>query len=256
MIGIYCIENKINKKKYVGQSNNIERRFKEHCYSNNQVIDKAITKEGVSNFNFYILEECSITALNEKEDFWIKKENCIIPNGYNIGYCHSTSIGEKNSQSKLTNEDVIFLRVVYDKKEYHSCREIWNKYYKNKITYASFTMVFNGKKWSHIKPEVFTKENNDYYKDTSRTNWMENQNGEKNLNSVCLEEDVIKIRKMYVKKERKEIFKIFPQYSQRLITSIISGQNWKNLPIYKKREKKWIYPSNYTEKEINEWNKN
>lgn len=30
MIGIYKITNKINGKMYIGQSNDIERRFKEH----------------------------------------------------------------------------------------------------------------------------------------------------------------------------------------------------------------------------------
>ena len=32
MIGIYKITNKISGKTYIGQSNNIERRFKEHKY--------------------------------------------------------------------------------------------------------------------------------------------------------------------------------------------------------------------------------
>lgn len=31
MIGIYKITNLLNNKSYIGQSNNIERRFLEHC---------------------------------------------------------------------------------------------------------------------------------------------------------------------------------------------------------------------------------
>ena len=31
-IGIYKIENKINKKKYIGQSMNIEKQWKKHRY--------------------------------------------------------------------------------------------------------------------------------------------------------------------------------------------------------------------------------
>ena len=45
--GIYLIENKINGKKYIGQSINIYKRFKEHCYSSNKhhsYIDNAIYK--------------------------------------------------------------------------------------------------------------------------------------------------------------------------------------------------------------------
>ena len=34
-IGIYCIENKINNKKYIGQSIHIHRRWSEHKYELN-----------------------------------------------------------------------------------------------------------------------------------------------------------------------------------------------------------------------------
>lgn len=39
MIGIYRITNKINQKVYIGQSVNIERRFKEHCSKNELAIE-------------------------------------------------------------------------------------------------------------------------------------------------------------------------------------------------------------------------
>lgn len=74
--GIYCITNKINGKKYVGQSIHIERRFEEHCRkSSGLVIDKAIQKYGKTNFDFEILEKCSndLDVLNEKEIYWIEK---------------------------------------------------------------------------------------------------------------------------------------------------------------------------------------
>jgi group I intron endonuclease len=75
MIGIYKITNKKNGKVYIGQSANIERRFKEHCHQNKSRIsvDKAIFDEGIENFSFEVVEVCSIEELNDKETFWIGK---------------------------------------------------------------------------------------------------------------------------------------------------------------------------------------
>lgn len=55
MIGIYKITNRINGKSYVGQSINMEKRFKEHLYKQDTYIDRAIHKYGKDNFNFEIL---------------------------------------------------------------------------------------------------------------------------------------------------------------------------------------------------------
>lgn len=85
MIGIYKIENQINHKVYIGKSIHLERRLSEHCFpSANQEIDLAIKKDGINNFNFQILEECSLSQLSEREQYYIHKYNCIKPNGYNI----------------------------------------------------------------------------------------------------------------------------------------------------------------------------
>lgn len=91
---IYEYVNNINGKKYIGQTNDINRRKKQHLqdsYSNyddaryNQVIHQAIRKYGIQNFNFYILEELdSRDEANLLEQEWIKKEQSIAPNGYNV----------------------------------------------------------------------------------------------------------------------------------------------------------------------------
>ena len=69
MIGIYKITNKINGKIYIGQSNDIKRRFLEHTYRDKLPIDIAIKKYGKENFSFEILEECPTEQLNEKETY-------------------------------------------------------------------------------------------------------------------------------------------------------------------------------------------
>ena len=92
MIGIYKITNKINGKVYVGQSIDIEERWKQHEYkafntngnAYNSAIHQAFRKYGVENFEYQVIELCSIEELDTKEIYWIEKLNTLAPNGYNI----------------------------------------------------------------------------------------------------------------------------------------------------------------------------
>lgn len=85
MIGVYEIINNINKKIYVGQSINIQKRISDHWHiQDGSPIHRAITKYGRENFSYRILEECSEEQLDEREAYWINKENSMVPNGYNI----------------------------------------------------------------------------------------------------------------------------------------------------------------------------
>ena len=94
MIGIYKITNKINNKIYIGQSKDIERRWKQHInnsknikhssYFNPLYID--FRKFGIENFNFEILqtfEKYNKIELDKAELFFMKKFNTL-QNGYNI----------------------------------------------------------------------------------------------------------------------------------------------------------------------------
>ena len=86
MIGIYKITNRINNKCYIGQSINIERRWKEHINDDiklDRAIGKAFKKYGISNFTFEIIEQCSEEKLDEREIFWIQYYNSYA-NGYNM----------------------------------------------------------------------------------------------------------------------------------------------------------------------------
>ena len=72
MIGIYKITEKENPNMfYIGKSNNIERRFKEHIqksYAQSRIpFDDYISKKGKDAFNYEILEECSLEELNQKK---------------------------------------------------------------------------------------------------------------------------------------------------------------------------------------------
>ena len=86
--GIYKIENTINKKHYIGQSEDLENRIKEHKYlmsklkENNKKLNNDITKYGIDNFEIHIIEFCKAEELDEKEKKYIKLYNSI-ETGYN-----------------------------------------------------------------------------------------------------------------------------------------------------------------------------
>lgn len=91
--GVYCFKNKINSKKYIGQSCDINRRYKRHLRelredkSPNKILQMAWNKYGEENFEFKIIEECEEKDLDEKEIYWIKTlESHSSENGYNISW--------------------------------------------------------------------------------------------------------------------------------------------------------------------------
>lgn len=85
---IYVIENKINGKKYVGQTiHSLNRRWSLHCHysSGCSAIHNAIEKHGKENFTIKVIDTASTRdELDEKEIYWINKLNTLKPNGYNL----------------------------------------------------------------------------------------------------------------------------------------------------------------------------
>ena len=91
--GIYKITNKINGKCYIGQSVNIEQRWREHRARYLSIDEEnykkplyiAMRKYGIKEFDFSIIEQCLPEELNEKEIYWINYYNSLVKNnGYNI----------------------------------------------------------------------------------------------------------------------------------------------------------------------------
>lgn len=90
MIGIYKIENLINGNKYIGQSNNITKRwnaekrtaFNEKDPGYEYPLSRALRKYGIENFSFEIIEECPEEKLNERERYWVAFYDTFF-NGYN-----------------------------------------------------------------------------------------------------------------------------------------------------------------------------
>lgn len=167
--GIYKITNKINGHSYIGLSKDIEKRFNDHkikAFSSKRkddiekVLYKAIRKYGINNFNFEILEECEEEVLKEREIYWIKFYNTYedkfhyneTPGG-DIPCENTIHLGEEHGMAKLTKEDVIKCRIAY--RQGKRSRDIYNKFYSTKISYAGFLRMWHGRTWKHIMPEVF-----------------------------------------------------------------------------------------------------
>lgn len=115
MIGIYKITNMINEKIYIGQSTDIERRWKTHrakqnskyCTQYNSPLYRAIRKYGIENFRFEIIEECLPELLNEREIYWISYFDSVNQKiGYNLtrgGYNGTSSILQESQVKEIIN---------------------------------------------------------------------------------------------------------------------------------------------------------
>ena len=76
--GIYKITNLVTDECYIGQSNDIYRRWSDHCKCGLGIdtppgnkLYKAIQEYGLDNFTFELIEECNPSELNEKEKYFI-----------------------------------------------------------------------------------------------------------------------------------------------------------------------------------------
>lgn len=105
MIGIYCIENIITNKKYIGQSKDIKERWKSHRWALNhgKHINKHLqaswNKYGQEAFIFSVLEECDENKLQEREEYYISYYDSY-NNGYNL-----TTGGEGTPGRVLSDEE-------------------------------------------------------------------------------------------------------------------------------------------------------
>ena len=151
---IYCYTNKINGKKYVGQTINPKNRYSAHksSYQNpkdkeyDSLLHRAFRKYGFENFTYEVLVQDidDVEILNQLEKYYIKKLNCQIPNGYNVESggknCKKPKSIEHRKkeiwgQAKLTEEEVIELRLAYKNKK--SPTEIYEKKYKDNNPFST-----------------------------------------------------------------------------------------------------------------------
>jgi group I intron endonuclease len=123
--GIYKIENIINKKVYIGQSNDIINRFKSHKnkLNNNKHpnahLQNAWNKYEINNFKFEIIEECVKEIIDEREKFWINYyDSDNEDKGYNLesGGNKNKIVAEETKQKISSSVKKVYLSEEYREK--------------------------------------------------------------------------------------------------------------------------------------------
>jgi group I intron endonuclease len=153
MIGIYCIENLLDGKRYIGQSIDVIRRIRDHKYlmkkgaEPNKHLKMSCKKYGFDNFRFSILATCPMEELDELErEFIFLYKTMDDRFGYNL-----TDGGNSN---KVVSEETKKLFSIINRRP---CSEEA----KRKLSEAH-----KGKKHSlgHKMPESAKKKLSDYWK--------------------------------------------------------------------------------------------
>ena len=151
--GIYCIENIQTNKKYIGQSVDINDRWRRHISKlnhnshYNDYFQKAWNKYGKESFEFYVLEYCSVKDLDEREIYYIELYQTTNRDlGYNL------RSGGQNGGSMFTEESI--------KKLSQSIKNSYTEELKNQRSKDAL------EQWSNpeIKAKIIGKNNGMYGK--------------------------------------------------------------------------------------------
>ena len=153
MLYIYCFINKITGKRYIGQTNNIEKRKRGHKSESfnpkangyNLPFHCAIRKYGWENFVFVILEEIDDSFgreyLNEREIYFISYYKSLInQNGYNY-----TEGGAGCAKSKLSFSEQVKLSKLFNEEEVRDIQDMLldgYEYFEIKKKYPILTDSF------------------------------------------------------------------------------------------------------------------
>lgn len=152
---VYLATNKINNKKYIGQTTqSLEKRIKNHLNQKNKYdFQKDLHKYGLENFKFEILCKCiTRDELNEKEKYYIKYYNTIDV-GYNI-YAGGF-ISEKTFYEKTIRENKEYNNIKFKQK--YIFDELFNKHIT--LCYGKFCYFsYNNHKMSNIYEIKYEKE--------------------------------------------------------------------------------------------------
>ena len=115
--GVYKITNLVNGKFYIGSSNNIEFRWKQHKDKLNEdkhgntYLQNAWNQYGEENFKFEIIEECSPELQFEREQFYLNTLSPFDKNGYNI---------VRKISKEYMSDNYIIKKCITCGKEYHT----------------------------------------------------------------------------------------------------------------------------------------
>jgi group I intron endonuclease len=136
---IYKIINLITNKVYIGKTTEScpEKRWKRHCQaitrgSGCPALRDAILKYGIQNFKFQVIIICFDESTSELEKEYIKRNNSIVPNGYNItpGGEGGGFIGKSHSDKTKLKLSITAKKLFNNQDRIKECSERTKKYYE------------------------------------------------------------------------------------------------------------------------------
>jgi group I intron endonuclease len=90
--GVYCIQNTVNHKRYIGSARCLSSRWSQHQYllkrgrHHSKSLQRSWDKHGSLAFSFTVIEFCKPNEAVKREQFWIDHFNSATT-GYNINPC-------------------------------------------------------------------------------------------------------------------------------------------------------------------------
>lgn len=234
--GIYCIENLVNGKMYIGKAFNLKNRKNWHFsalkndYHFNQHLQRSFNKYGVNNFAFYIIEYCQKEKLSKKEKQYIRIFDTY-NNGYNmtlggegmLGWEHSEETKEKISKAQSGESSFWFGK--------HLSKETREKISKNMPDMSGENHPMWGKHLSEETKKRISKslsgENAYWYGKHHSEESKEKMSGENNHSSKLTENQIFEILNLYYNKELTQV-DIAKEYdvSNKTIHLICNGKRW------------------------------
>jgi hypothetical protein len=148
---IYKIINKDTGKMYIGQTiQDLEERWRGHrsSKSNCRYLKYAIKKYGIHNFEFKLICICFDNDMDKFENYYIKKYNTLVPNGYNLreggnGGRHNEETKQKISET-LKNKKIVKLFTEEVKKKISEKLIKYRVFQMNKEYDGIIINTFNG----------------------------------------------------------------------------------------------------------------
>jgi group I intron endonuclease len=228
--GIYMIKCNKNKKIYIGNSKNIQKRMKHHMNAlirgghDNSYIQNAFKKYGEKCFEFKILELCEPEKLIDREYFWIDHyDSSNSKKGFNIIYDKVLEENIKKNRNNhgllkhyLTNEGkirknkqsarskILWKNSEYKKKMSEFRKDMWKnpEYKKNQSEAAK-------KRWKSLEyKEKFIKKWQDpTWKEETLKKQQEARERIPNYIEECKKRENLKWKNSEYKKKMSEIAK-------------------------------------------------
>ena len=232
--GIYKFTNKTNQKSYIGQSNRIEERYKQHqrAYLNknhgsyHSAFCNALRKYGFDNFEYEILVESDSFTRDELDELEIQyiQEYKSFGNGYNMNKGGNFTSGTKT----LADVDVLNIKSLL-KSSNLSLTAISKQF---NVSPGLISMINNGIIWNSVGSIDFPIRN--------REDLLLGL-GERNANAKIDDKKAIELRTLFIDHTLVEVH----QKNKELLSlsgmkKLLYGVTFKHLPVYKKRQKQWF----------------